>query len=80
VCWDLWRLWTSWQRGCYAAVRTNRDSSGKSSNTIQAKAITDSGVPEKADAMPSEQVDGMARNGWTASTGFAGRHGLDYAL
>jgi len=32
------------------------------------------------DAMPPEQVVGMARNGWTASIGITGRHGPDYAL
>ena len=32
------------------------------------------------DAMPPEQVVGMARNGWTASIGIAGRHGPDYAV
>jgi hypothetical protein len=32
------------------------------------------------DAMPPEQVVGMARNGWSASIGFAGRHGPDYAV
>jgi hypothetical protein len=31
------------------------------------------------DAMPLEQVVGMARNGWSASIGIAGRHGPDYA-
>ncbi len=40
---------------------------------------TDSGLPEKMDAMPPEQVVGMTRNGWSASIGFAGRHGPDYA-
>jgi hypothetical protein len=29
--------------------------------------------------MPLERVVGMARNGWTASVGIAGRHGPDYA-
>jgi len=42
-------------------------------------ASTDSGVPEKLDAMPPEQVVGMVWNGWTASIGIAGRHGPDYA-
>ena len=42
-------------------------------------ASTDSGAPEKLDAMPPEQLVGMARNGWTASIGIAGRHGPDYA-
>jgi hypothetical protein len=41
---------------------------------------TDSGLPEKMDAMPPEQVVGMTRNGWSASIGFAGRHGPDYAV
>jgi hypothetical protein len=36
--------------------------------------------PQKVDAMPSEQVVGMARNGWSASIGIAGRHGPDYAI
>ena len=40
---------------------------------------TDSGLPEKMDAMPPEQVVGIARNGWTASIGIDGRHGPDYA-
>jgi len=31
------------------------------------------------DAMRLEHVVGMARNGWTASIGIAGRHGPDYA-
>ncbi|MFH1184422.1 MAG: hypothetical protein V1755_05200 [Chloroflexota bacterium] len=43
-------------------------------------ASTDSGVPKKLDAMPLEQVVGMARNRWSASIGIAGRHGPDYAL
>lgn len=30
--------------------------------------------------MLPEQVVGMARNGWTASIGIAGRHDPDYAL
>jgi hypothetical protein len=30
--------------------------------------------------MPSERVDGMVQNWWTASIGIAGRHGPDYAL
>jgi len=29
--------------------------------------------------MRLEHVVGMARNGWTASIGIAGRHGPDYA-
>ena len=41
---------------------------------------TDSGGPEKVDAMPSERVVGMAQNEWTASIGIDGRHGPDYAL
>jgi hypothetical protein len=41
---------------------------------------TDSDTPKKVDAIPSELVVGMARNGWTASIGINGRHGLDYAL
>jgi hypothetical protein len=40
---------------------------------------TDSGVPEKVDAMLSEQVVGMARNEWTASIGIDGRHGPEHA-
>jgi hypothetical protein len=40
---------------------------------------TDSDIPKKVDAMPSELVVGTARNGWTASIGIDGRHGLDYA-
>jgi hypothetical protein len=40
---------------------------------------TDSGGPEKVDAMPLERVVGMARNEWTASIGIDGRHGPDYA-
>jgi hypothetical protein len=40
---------------------------------------TDSGVPEKVDAMLSEQVVGMAQNEWTASIGIDGRHDPDYA-
>jgi hypothetical protein len=40
---------------------------------------TDSGVPEKVDAMSSEQVVGMARNEWTASIGIDGRHGPEHA-
>jgi hypothetical protein len=40
---------------------------------------TDSGGPEKVDAMPSERVVGMAQNEWTASIGIDGRHGPDYA-
>jgi len=46
---------------------------------IRSMASTDSGHPQKMDGMPPEQVDGMARNGWTTSTGIAGRHGPDYA-
>jgi hypothetical protein len=41
---------------------------------------TDSGVPEKVDAMLSEQVVGMARNEWTASIGIDGRHGPEHAV
>jgi hypothetical protein len=41
---------------------------------------TDSGGPEKVDAMPLERVVGMARNEWTASIGIDGRHGPDYAI
>jgi hypothetical protein len=41
---------------------------------------TNSGGPEKVDAMPSERVVGMAQNEWTASIGIDGRHGPDYAL
>ena len=41
---------------------------------------TDSGVPEKVDAMLSEQVVGMARNEWTASIGIDGRHAPEHAL
>jgi len=40
---------------------------------------TDSGGPEKVDAMPSERVVGIAQNEWTASIGIDGRHGPDYA-
>ena len=40
---------------------------------------TDSGDPEKVDAMPLEQVVGMTQNEWTASIGIDGRHGPDYA-
>jgi len=40
---------------------------------------TDSGGPEKVDAMPSERVVGMLRNEWTASIGIDGRHEPDYA-
>jgi hypothetical protein len=40
---------------------------------------TDSGVPEKVDAMLSEQVVGMARNEWTTSIGIDGRHGPEHA-
>ena len=35
------------------------------------KPSTDSGVPEKVDAMLSEQVVGMARNTWTISSEYA---------
>jgi hypothetical protein len=41
---------------------------------------TDSDIPKKVDAMPPELVVGTARNGWTASIGIDGRHGLDYAI
>jgi hypothetical protein len=41
---------------------------------------TNSGGPEKVDAMPSERVVGMAQNEWTASIGIDGRHGPDYAI
>jgi len=40
---------------------------------------TDSGDPEKVDAMLAEQVVGMTRNEWTASIGIDGRHDPDYA-
>ena len=41
---------------------------------------TDSGVPEKVDAMLSEQVVGMARNEWSASIRIDGRHGPEHAI
>jgi hypothetical protein len=47
---------------------------------FQTKATTDSGAPGKLDAMPSERVDGMLQNRWTASIGIDGRHSPDYAI
>jgi hypothetical protein len=51
---------------------------GETQSTLCAPMLTPHMWPGKVVDMPSERVDGMFRNQWTASVGINGRHGPDY--